>query len=94
MNTNSEWGIYVEPDRTMRKYYCCECKKFSGYMHTRTVTDRDDNTHREYKIVCDFCSHKGPLHWSKNLAEHSWKAINPNFDNDYISKDIGGLKKK
>lgn len=94
MSTNSEWGIYVEPDRTVRKYYCQDCRMFYGFLHTRTVTDRENNSHKEYKIVCDHCSRNGTLHWSKNLAEHSWKAQNPNLNDDYIPVKVEDIMKK
>lgn len=94
MSTNAEWRVFIESDKTVRNYFCTECKVFSGLMHTRTVTDRDGNTHREYKVVCQKCSKTGPLHWSKSLSEFSWQAINPNFDNNFISKPVEEMKKK
>jgi len=92
--SNSEWKVYIEPGRKVRIYYCKNCRIFHGLMHNRTVTDREGNVHKEYKIVCEKCSSAGPLHWSKNLAEHSWKGMNPNFDNDYVSKDLDEFLKE
>ena len=91
MSTNSEWGIYVETGRQLRNYFCSECRLYSGTLRVRTCTDRDKNIHREYKIVCERCGKNGPLHWSKNLAEHSWKAENPNGNEDYISKNLSDI---
>jgi len=94
MNTNSEWGIYVEPDKIVRKYFCEHCGVYSGFMHFRICIGRENDIHKEYKIVCEKCSKTGPLHWSKNLAEHSWKAQNPNLNQDYISKSLDEMTKK
>lgn len=84
----TEWGIFVEAGHHVRHYFCTDCSIFSGQMLTRQVTNGDNNTHQEYKVVCRKCQKAGPLHWSKNLAEHSWKAINPNSQYDYISKTV------
>lgn len=94
MSTNSEWGIYIEPGQTVRKYYCKECKSFTGLLHRRTCTDSYDNIHREYKIVCERCSQASQMHWSKNLTEFSWMAINPNMKEDYISVSVSDMTKK
>lgn len=75
MTTKREWEMYLEPDHTLRKYYCEVCDNYTGEMRSRKVTD-SDGIHREYKIVCKTCQRSGPLHWSKNLSEHSWRAIN------------------
>ena len=84
----TEWGIFVEAGHTVRHYFCTGCSMFSGQMLTRHVTDGDNNSHREYKVLCRKCNKTGPLHWSKSLAEHSWKAINPDGKYDYISKSV------
>ena len=94
MSTNSAWGIYVEPDQNVRRYYCRSCKSFTGLMHRRTCKDADGNIHKEYKIVCDHCSSASQIHWSKNLTEHCWKAVNPNLNEDYISTDVADMLKK
>lgn len=94
MNTNSEWGIFVEPDHTVRKYYCGNCRIFSGLMHRRVCSDNDNNVHREYKVVCEKCSQAHQIHWSKNLAEHTWAANNPNLGKDYVSVNVAEMLKK
>ena len=85
--TATEWACYVENDRTVRHYFCKECKIFHANMLTRRVTE-DAGTHKEFKVVCNHCGKSSSLHWSKNLAEFSWKAMNPNWDDDYISEDL------
>ena len=94
MDKYSEWGVYVETSGKVRKYFCTECRLYHGLMRVRTCTNSDNNVHREYKIVCEKCGKTGTLHWSKNLAEHSWKAINPNLNEDYISQDVSEFNKK
>ena len=86
--SNGEWGVFKEYDNTVRIYYCLDCRQYCGTMRMRRVTDGDGNVHKEYKIVCDRCGKNGTLHWSKNLAEHSWKAVNPNMNEDYISMSV------
>ena len=83
-----EWGLFVEGNHTVRDYFCGECRIFSAEMHVRRVVEGEDNVHKEYMIVCPRCGKKGTLHWSKNLAEHSWKASNPNWNDDYISRTV------
>ena len=91
--SNGEWGIFVEHDNTVRNYYCGDCRIFTGTMRTRRISDSDNNVHKEYKIVCDKCGKNGTLHWSKNLAEHSWRASNPNFGEDYVAKNVDDIIK-
>ena len=71
--TITEWAPYAEAGKTI--YYKCNvCKCHSGKMMMRNVTETNAGTHREFRIVCDSCDHKGSVHWSKTLAEATWNA--------------------
>ena len=94
MSANSEWGIYIEPNETVRRYHCGHCGEYTGLMHRRTCTDSDNNVHREFKIVCERCSGSSEIHWSKNLTEFGWAANNPNLREDYVSVSVDEMKKK
>ena len=65
------WFEYTEHDNTIRSYECTNCKKASGRMYKRFVTE-GETTHKEYKIVCSFCGRNTGAHLRKTLARKVW----------------------
>ena len=65
----TDWVEYEPPTA----YKCPVCKKIA-HMVTRKV-EESSGSHKEYRVICERCGTKGPVHWSRALAEHSWKAM-------------------
>ena len=59
-----------DPKLPVRK--CPNCGSFQMNMMRRTVTGRDGDIHREYKVVCPNCQKATTVHWSKSLTQHEW----------------------
>ena len=56
---------------------CRECKKTGnksyGILLRRTVTGRDKETYREYKIQCPMCKRSTDIHRHKLLTMKEWE---------------------
>lgn len=68
------WSYYYEQNGQRILYICPKCKKHSGYMKRREVSEPSGDSHNEYRIVCNNCDFAGSVHWSKLLAEKTWEA--------------------
>lgn len=71
--TCTEWAQYIEHDGSIKVYTCPECKGPS-HMVRRIVTEPVDGSHKEYKMVCDFCGHQSTVHLRKSLTRSVWES--------------------
>ena len=76
MTTYGDWQHYINSSNQMKRYYCQSCQTNTAVLLYRYVTDGSGETHKEYQITCEKCQKAGSLHYSKNLAEHGWNAVN------------------
>lgn len=71
----SEWKQYVEHDGKIINYKCEFCKRGSGRMYRRFVTEKSGETRKEYKITCSICGRSTGLHYHKRLTRQIWDAL-------------------
>lgn len=51
---------------------CIKCCDNTAIMKKRMVTNRDGESHTEYKIECPYCKSRTEVHLSRNLTIFDW----------------------